>query len=128
MIEIVAADRETAIAAFSDIPAWQIETGADTPDTLWQASELFEIRIAGRAVAYYGVDIVKRPGKTIAWVTAFKGRADGIDLATLLDTIADHQCHRADLLAFQTARRGLIRRALRAGWREGETILYRETK
>lgn len=85
-----------------------------------QRGECFAIDSAQGSAVY----VVRVRNKT-AWVDAIKGRGD-MDITAAVDAVLSGQAQGLRSMGFQTARRGLVRKAQARGWRVTGWIMQKE--
>jgi hypothetical protein len=76
------------------------------------AGMVFKITQDGETVAAY----ILTPLGNLLWITAFGGRA-GFDLVAALAVLVEQQGGEFDAIGFRTERRGLVRKAMRHGYK-----------
>ena len=115
-------DADAAAAALQGVAALDprgIGTDADMLQAA-RAGRCFELAGDGVRAVY-----VLEVHEGSVWVQALRGAGD-VDLCEVMDGLVTAQCQGFKTMGFQTARRGLMRKATRLGWRVSGWILRKE--
>ncbi len=113
-----------------DVPRCDTSAGAVTSAQLCQEGFTFDVQSGGASVGAYNLQIEDAPGARVAWVTAFGGQLDGVDLTATVEPAIQAQARAlgAQQIAMQTKRRGLIRKLQKLGYEvTGVTLRKRLT-
>ncbi|KWH51809.1 hypothetical protein [Burkholderia cepacia] len=106
------ADAETVLPLLAPVAQYDTTGGVDSLERMAANGRAFVIEQDGAPVCAY---LLERHGRE-AFVTAAAGAA-GVCLTDLLAQLIEAQAIGLDSIAFQTRRRGLIRKAIAKGYR-----------
>jgi hypothetical protein len=79
-------------------------------------AKLFDVRLEGQIVARYALHQVERAKGVEVFIVGAVGSLPGVDLVSAVAPFIEQQCARADRLAINTRRRGLVKKLLSQGW------------
>jgi hypothetical protein len=79
-------------------------------------AQLFDIKLGDQVVARYALQQVERAKGVEVFVVGAAGSVPGVDLVAAVEPYIAQQCARADRLAINTRRKGLVKKLLRQGW------------
>lgn len=104
--------------AITDGPRASTTGGAETVAEKCRHAYVFEVTDGERQVGAYAIRLIDHDRVRVAWITAAAGAVDGVDLPRTLwpAVLAQCQAMGAGQIAFNTRRRGLIRKAERLGF------------
>lgn len=121
LAHVAEVSRERAVQAFTETPVPD-PRGTSTPESMTAVGVPFELKTSTGG----GIFVLERQGRQgeVLWVTAAAGHAadDLTEIGLALIEETGRQCGCSEV-AFQTARRGLVRKAESAGYQVAGWIL-----
>lgn len=104
------------LAELDGVPAWEVETGVADAAALLANSTFYDVLADGAKVMTYGVEVGRRGGKLVAWVTVGVGHLPGFDLTAGVMPLIEQQLAGVDVLNVRTMRPGLVKKLEKQGY------------
>jgi hypothetical protein len=109
---------DAALAAYAKAFDARRDTTGGLGDmvTCLTRAQLFDVKLGDQVVARYALQQVDRAKGVEVFVVGAAGAVPGVDLVEVVEPFIARQCERADRLAINTRRKGLVKKLLRQGW------------